>query len=52
MTFEQELLALLPRLRAYARNMARNAHDADDLVQDTVLRGLSARDRFVPGSNV
>ncbi|MBB3898226.1 sigma-70 family RNA polymerase sigma factor [Roseococcus suduntuyensis] len=52
MTFEQELLALLPRLRAYARNMARNAHDADDLVQDTVLRALSARERFVPGTNM
>lgn len=50
--FEQELLALLPRLRAYARSMVRNGPDADDLVQDTVLRALAARDRFEPGTNM
>ncbi len=52
MTFEQELLSLLPRLRAYARSMARNQHDADDLVQDTVLRALAARERFEAGTNM
>jgi len=51
-TFEEEMLALLPRLRAYARSMARNPHDADDLVQDTVLRALAARARFTPGTNM
>ena len=52
MTFEQELLTFLPRLRAYARSMARTSHDADDLVQDTVMRALAARDRFTPGTNM
>jgi RNA polymerase sigma-70 factor, ECF subfamily len=51
-TFEQELLTLLPRLRAYARSMARSSHDADDLVQDTVVLALGARARFEPGTNM
>lgn len=38
-------------LRSYARRLAGNAADADDLVQDTMLRCWSARYRFQPGSN-
>ncbi|WP_245903402.1 sigma-70 family RNA polymerase sigma factor [Humitalea rosea] len=33
-------MALLPKLRAFARFLARDAVLADDLVQDTVLRAL------------
>ncbi|HYZ32592.1 MAG TPA: RNA polymerase sigma factor [Crenalkalicoccus sp.] len=36
------ILPLLPRLRAQARALARNRADADDLVQDAVLRALAA----------
>jgi RNA polymerase sigma-70 factor, ECF subfamily len=36
-----ELIALLPRLRRFARALARNAHDADDLVQLALERALS-----------
>ena len=36
-----ELVALLPRLRRFARALARNAHDADDLVQLALERALS-----------
>lgn len=35
-----QLVALLPRLRRLARALARNAHDADDLVQIAVERAL------------
>ncbi|MBO0063699.1 sigma-70 family RNA polymerase sigma factor, partial [Listeria monocytogenes] len=28
-----------------------NRHDADDLVQDTVLRIMKSQDRFQPGTN-
>jgi RNA polymerase sigma-70 factor (ECF subfamily) len=35
-----ELVALLPRLRRFARALARNAHDADDLVQLALERAL------------
>lgn len=35
---EQQLLAWVPRLRRYARALAGNPPDADDLVQDTLER--------------
>lgn len=35
---EQQLLDWVPRLRRYARALARNRDDADDLVQDTLER--------------
>lgn len=38
-------------LRAHARRLAGNSVDADDLVQDTMLRCWSARNSFEPGSN-
>lgn len=41
----------LPHLRAYARSLSRNADSADDLVQDTLLRGWAARGRFTMGTN-
>lgn len=48
---EHDLIACLPDLRAYARSLTRNRHDADDLVQDTVLRIMKSQDRFQPGTN-
>ena len=36
-----ELVALLPRLRRFARALARNVHDADDLVQLALERALA-----------
>lgn len=38
----RQLIALLPDLRGYARFLARNPAEADDLVQDAVLRALAA----------
>ena len=38
---EQQLPTWLPRLRRYARALAGNREDADDLVQDTLLRAWS-----------
>lgn len=37
----EELVALLPRLRRFARALTRNAHDADDLVQLALERSLA-----------
>jgi len=36
-----ELVELLPRLRRFARVLARDAHDADDLVQTAIERALA-----------
>jgi RNA polymerase sigma-70 factor (ECF subfamily) len=37
---QQTLPAVLPRLRRFARTLARNPHDADDLAQGTIERAL------------
>lgn len=43
-----ELIALLPRLRRFARALARNAHDADDLVQVALERALARAQQLRP----
>jgi RNA polymerase sigma-70 factor (ECF subfamily) len=44
--FEQQLVALTPRLRRHARGMTGDATSADDLVQETLERALRFRWRF------
>ena len=46
------MLTLLPDLRAFARFLVRDRTAADDLVQDTVVRALSALPQFQPGTNL
>jgi RNA polymerase sigma-70 factor (ECF subfamily) len=41
-----QIAALLPRLRRFARNLARNPHDADDVVQIAVERALMKLDQW------
>jgi RNA polymerase sigma-70 factor (ECF subfamily) len=43
---------LLPDLRGFARFLTRDAAAADDLVQDTLVRALAAREQFQPDSNL
>lgn len=38
-------------LTGYARNLAHNRADAEDLVQETLLKAWAARARFVDGTN-
>ena len=42
----EQIVALLPRLRRFARNLARNPHDADDVVQIAVERALTRLDQW------
>jgi RNA polymerase sigma-70 factor (ECF subfamily) len=49
--FRDQLVALLPSLRAFARGLCRHREMADDLAQDTMMRGWAARDSYTPGSN-
>jgi len=49
--FEAEVLPHLRSLFGAAFRMTGNAHDAEDLVQETFLRAHRAFDRFEPGSN-
>jgi RNA polymerase sigma-70 factor (ECF subfamily) len=46
------LLAAVPSLRAFAISLTGGLDQADDLVQETVLRALSNLDRFQPGTNL
>jgi RNA polymerase sigma-70 factor, ECF subfamily len=39
-------------LRRIARHLARCHADADDLVQETMMRAYRARDRFTPGTSI
>jgi RNA polymerase sigma-70 factor (ECF subfamily) len=50
--FDQEVLALRPALWAFARRLLRQEADAEDLVQDTIVRALAARGRFQDGTNL
>jgi RNA polymerase sigma-70 factor, ECF subfamily len=50
--FESEALPHLRSLYATAYRMMRNAHDAEDLVQETFLRAFRAFDRYQPGTNI
>jgi RNA polymerase sigma-70 factor, ECF subfamily len=48
----EQIVALLPRLRRFARTLARNAHDADDIVQIAVERALARLDQLRPDSQL
>ena len=50
--FGQELAALLPRLRRFARSLTHATADADDLVQLSLERALNARAQWQPGTRL
>ena len=50
--FERELLTLLPRLRRFARSLARDAADADDLCQVALERALKSRHQWQEGTRL
>ena len=47
-----EMLAFMPHLRAFAISLLHNADDADDLVQETILRAWRNLHRFERGTNL
>jgi RNA polymerase sigma-70 factor (ECF subfamily) len=50
--FAGEVLGFLEPLYATALRLTRNRPDAEDLVQDTVVKALRFADRFTPGTNL
>ena len=50
--FDDALVAHMPNLRKYAISLCKNVIRADDLVQETILRALSNKDKFVEGTNL
>src|ERR1700748_2756163 len=50
--FHEQLKAILPRLRVAAMSLTRDRDAADDLVHDTVIKALTGRESFEPGTNL
>ena len=48
----EEVIAQIPALRVFARSLCRDRVEADDLVQETLLRAIENIDRFQPGTNL
>jgi RNA polymerase sigma-70 factor, ECF subfamily len=48
--FADQLIAVLPRLRRFARGLSRSVTDADDLVQAACERALARRHQFQEGT--
>jgi len=49
---EADLVACIPHLRAFAWFLARNRDRADDLVQEAIVRALTAAHQFRAGTNL
>lgn len=51
-TTKAEIVELIPALRAFARTFYRDVTDADDLVQETLTKGLANLHQFQPGTSM
>jgi RNA polymerase sigma factor (sigma-70 family) len=51
-SFRDEMMRVVPHLRAFARGLCGRADFADDLVQETLLRAWQAREKFQPGTSM
>lgn len=49
---DEEIVQLIPALRAFARTFCRDTNDADDLVQETLTKGLASIHQFEPGTSM
>ena len=50
--FRQQLLASIPKLRAFALSLASHADYADDLVQETLMKAWNHQHSFQEGTNI
>ncbi|AQX31280.1 RNA polymerase sigma factor [Bartonella schoenbuchensis] len=50
--FKQELLLILPALRAFAISLSGKHDKAEDLVQDTIMKAWAKQDSFEMGTNI
>ena len=51
-SFESELLAAVPFMRAFGRTLTGDIEQAEDLAQETVLQAWRCRGQFRPGTNL
>lgn len=50
--FQQELIALIPQLRAFSRLLCGRRAIAEDMAQEALAKAWRARGRFEPGTNL
>lgn len=50
--FQDQVVALIPRLRAYAMSLSGSSAEADDIVQDALVRAWRFRDGYQMGTNL
>ncbi|HYE44590.1 MAG TPA: sigma-70 family RNA polymerase sigma factor [Caulobacter sp.] len=50
--FREQLLELIPAMRAFARSLCRDRDEADDLAQETLYRALYSWRSFRPNTNL
>ena len=50
--FRERLIAEIPNLRAFGTSLSGSSQQADDLVQDTLLKAWGSADSFVQGTNM
>jgi len=50
--FRDGMVEAIPALRAFARSLCGKRDVADDLVQETMMKGWQSRERFQPGTNL
>jgi len=49
---DRQIVAMIAPLRAFARTFCPNPNDADDLVQETLLKGIANIHQFTPGTSL
>jgi RNA polymerase sigma-70 factor (ECF subfamily) len=52
LNWRDSVVSLIPALRAFAWSLSHNSSDADDLVQDTLIKAWTNRDKFQLGTNL
>jgi RNA polymerase sigma-70 factor (ECF subfamily) len=50
--FANGIVTNLPSLRSFAVSLTRSVDQAEDMVQETVLRAISKQEKFEPGTNL
>jgi RNA polymerase sigma-70 factor, ECF subfamily len=50
--FQTEVKAATVVLKPHAMRLTRDSHDAEDLIQETIIRALTNEDKFQEGTNI
>ena len=51
-SFQTEVKTATIVLKPHAMRLTRDSHDAEDLIQETIIRALTNEDKFQEGTNI